>query len=594
MYTYTLINPTKDPLHFEDFLLVTDEAAFPCRAGDPAAPPGLPCHLLPRAFLDPEAGRRAVIFGLSRHSLPSRGEIDGLSYATGALPTVGHVVLHRPAEAEREALLEKALHRGKVPTEESFLSLRRRGEVRVLSLVPQVADGKGWALWDRFEKDLRKVRSAGWIPNDDLLTRLLVALKRARKAAETRRTDLMIEHLRAMGRIPGSSPEDEVSPEARGFIAVMASSLSTTLPKAEALHLRLTAEKTELQEGEVAGFEARLERWMDGKACKDVGLLWKLRDPSDGFVLDRKETRTGPDGRSKVQFQIRPASSVEVQVATLPSGPPSGMGPSSFAERASAQLRLAVLPGPHASRKVPLLEADLVPLKPAGDGEFLWPVGETFEEARRMVGRIVLVCEREFARKGGKGALCTPVPLCVEKNDEPTYFLKEGMAKPFFRFSEKETVEEYYPILRREGGCVEVLLNAESGRTAWIQLSLAPPEDVHTLQVSEAPSWESNPNLIHSYEPQHDDSVYPIDPFYLTGRMWRRIYAQPDLSAPWMVLFPCGTSTGGDRVIYLLGRERDFLLIGVLGKYDDYIPLGWIPLRDAEGRLTVWDCPFLC
>ena len=125
VYTYTLINPTEAAFPLEEFLLVTDEIAFPYPAGDPAAPPDIPCHFLPRPFLDSEEGRRAVIYGLSRRPLPSGGEIGGLSYATKALPAVGYVVLHRPAEAEREALLEKALHRGKVPTDEPFRRLRR-------------------------------------------------------------------------------------------------------------------------------------------------------------------------------------------------------------------------------------------------------------------------------------------------------------------------------------------------------------------------------------------------------------------------------------------------------------------------------------
>lgn len=211
-----------------------------------------------------------------------------------------------------------------------------------------------------------------------------------------------------------------------------------------------------------------------------------------------------------------------------------------------------------------------------------------------MVGAMVLTCERNLDDKLEREAGCTPLPLCVEKTDQPPYFLEEATSKPFFRFSEKEYLEERYPVLRKEGSCVEVLLDAESQRTAWIQLSLAPPEGVKGLQASVDLSWERNPDLIHSYEPFKDKSVYPIDPFFLTGRMWRRIYAQPDLSAPWMVIYPYWPPMGGSDVVYLLGREKDFLLIGILGKDDEYAPLGWIPVRDEDGRLTVWDAPFWC
>jgi len=136
-----------------------------------------------------------------------------------------------------------------------------------------------------------------------------------------------------------------------------------------------------------------------------------------------------------------------------------------------------------------------------------------------------------------------------------------------------------YPVLKREGMYVKVALDPGGRHTAWLRRTPegAFPNSVDYVDFNDAGSFR----------------CYQLDLYYLTGGGPRKLFEKPDPAAPATVLSPRPGSPGflgGDVVP--LQRKGNFLEIAALRGLDDpRTGIGWVELKDAKGRLTVWFSP---
>ncbi len=140
-------------------------------------------------------------------------------------------------------------------------------------------------------------------------------------------------------------------------------------------------------------------------------------------------------------------------------------------------------------------------------------------------------------------------------------------------------VARRYPVLERKGMYVEVALDPGGRRTAWLRRTPegAFPNSVDYVDFDDAGSFR----------------CYQLDLYYLAGGAPRQLFEKPNPAAPSTTLSPTpGTPgfLGGDVVP--LQRQGNFLEIAALHGLDDpRTGIGWVELRDAKGRLTVWFSP---
>jgi hypothetical protein len=140
-------------------------------------------------------------------------------------------------------------------------------------------------------------------------------------------------------------------------------------------------------------------------------------------------------------------------------------------------------------------------------------------------------------------------------------------------------VARRYPVLERKGMYVEVALDPSGRRTAWLRRTPegAFPDSVDDVDFNDAGSFR----------------CYQLDLYYLAGGAPRRLFEKPDPAAPATTLSPRPGAPGflgGDVVP--LQRRGNFLEIAALRGLDDpRTGIGWVELKDARGRLTVWFSP---
>jgi len=140
-------------------------------------------------------------------------------------------------------------------------------------------------------------------------------------------------------------------------------------------------------------------------------------------------------------------------------------------------------------------------------------------------------------------------------------------------------VARRYPVLERKGMYVEVALDPGGRRTAWLRRTPegAFPDSVDYVDFNDAGSFR----------------CYQLDLYYLAGGAPRKLFEKPNPAAPSATLSPRPGAPGflgGDVVP--LQRRGNFLEIAALRGLDDpRTGIGWVELKDAKGRLTVWFSP---
>jgi hypothetical protein len=136
-----------------------------------------------------------------------------------------------------------------------------------------------------------------------------------------------------------------------------------------------------------------------------------------------------------------------------------------------------------------------------------------------------------------------------------------------------------YPVLARKGMYVKVALDPSGRRAEWLRRTPegAFPNSVDFVDFGDAGSFR----------------CYQLDLFYLTGGRPRKLFERPDPAAPFTTLSATPGAEGflaGDVVP--LQRKGNFLEIAALRGLDDpRTGIGWVELKDAGGRLTVWFTP---
>jgi hypothetical protein len=124
-----------------------------------------------------------------------------------------------------------------------------------------------------------------------------------------------------------------------------------------------------------------------------------------------------------------------------------------------------------------------------------------------------------------------------------------------------------YPITKHEFGYVEIVLDPVADKRLW----------VNSAEVGKT-FYVKAEYFAHLGRMQGT----LIDPFFGGSYSKRRVFMIPDLSAESLEI------TDG---AYSVREERNgFLLLVPFGSMDDppAEPVGWLPIRDADGLLTIW------
>jgi hypothetical protein len=139
-----------------------------------------------------------------------------------------------------------------------------------------------------------------------------------------------------------------------------------------------------------------------------------------------------------------------------------------------------------------------------------------------------------------------------------------------------------YPVLGRQGMYIKVALDPAGRRTTWLRRTAegAFPDSVVLFDLNDEAAMR----------------CYQLDLFFLTGARERKVFENPDATAKATLL--AATSAPGaaagllDADIVPLKRQGNFLQIAALRGLDETRePLGWVELKDAQGRLGIWFTP---
>jgi hypothetical protein len=136
-----------------------------------------------------------------------------------------------------------------------------------------------------------------------------------------------------------------------------------------------------------------------------------------------------------------------------------------------------------------------------------------------------------------------------------------------------------YPVLQRQGVYLKVALDPSGRRAEWLRRTPegAFPNSVDYVDFNDAGSFR----------------CYQLDLYYLTGNSPRKLFEKPDPAAPSTTLSATPGAAGflaGDLVP--LQRKGNFLEVAALRGLDDpRNGIGWVEIKDAKGRLTVWFSP---
>ncbi len=136
-----------------------------------------------------------------------------------------------------------------------------------------------------------------------------------------------------------------------------------------------------------------------------------------------------------------------------------------------------------------------------------------------------------------------------------------------------------YPLLARQGVYVKAALEPGGRRTGWLRRTPegAFPNSVDIVEFDDAGSFR----------------CYQLDLYFLAGAAQRKLFEKPDPAAAFTILAAKPGAPGfltGDVVP--LQRKGNFLEIAAVRGLDDpRTGIGWVELKDAGGRLTVWFAP---
>jgi hypothetical protein len=132
-----------------------------------------------------------------------------------------------------------------------------------------------------------------------------------------------------------------------------------------------------------------------------------------------------------------------------------------------------------------------------------------------------------------------------------------------------------YPVVQRSGLFVLAVLDARSDRRAWLRV--------------EKKQWAID--YLH-YAGVAEPEAYTgltIDLFHLASGS-RRLYAEPRLDAPFRVVSGDSDSRGylGENLKVVKIHGNFAQVAKVVGVSQLSSPLGWVEIRDRDGRLTIW------
>lgn len=132
-----------------------------------------------------------------------------------------------------------------------------------------------------------------------------------------------------------------------------------------------------------------------------------------------------------------------------------------------------------------------------------------------------------------------------------------------------------YPVVQRSGLFVLAVLDSRSDQRAWLRVEKAPRtiDYLHYAAVGDPEAYTGQ----------------AIDLFHFSSGA-RRIYVQPRLDAPFRIV---SKEPGGQGFL-----AEDLKVVKVQGNFAQVAkvmgvdqlskPLGWVEIRDREGRLTIW------
>lgn len=240
-------------------------------------------------------------------------------------------------------------------------------------------------------------------------------------------------------------------------------------------------------------------------------------------------------------------------------------------------------PGAAAARPAPSAPAPPRPRK-AVDESYQVPARELSDDLlRRMIGIATISVgvaagdqEQTPAIYDNDGDRFTASGNILLRGTRPISFYRVG-TDPIVNRS--RAAVRRYAVLERKGAYLEVALDPSGRRTAWLRRTPegAFPNSVDYVDFNDAGSFR----------------CYQLDLYYLAGGGPRKLFEKPDPAAPSTILSPRpGTAgfLGGDVVA--LQRHGNFLEIAALRGLDDpRTGIGWVELKDAKGRLTVWFSP---
>jgi hypothetical protein len=179
-------------------------------------------------------------------------------------------------------------------------------------------------------------------------------------------------------------------------------------------------------------------------------------------------------------------------------------------------------------------------------------------ESRRPEGPWMI---STYERKGSFYKASRPVPMTE--------------AQPISGWDFTDQALRQFPVVQRDGLFVLTVLDARSDRRAWLRVEKKPwnIDYLHYAGVAEPEAY----------------SGLTIDLFHLAPES-RRLYAEPRLDAPFRIASRESDSRGylGNdlKVVKIQGNFAQ--VAKVLGPSRLSAPLGWVEIRDRDGRLTIW------
>jgi hypothetical protein len=136
-----------------------------------------------------------------------------------------------------------------------------------------------------------------------------------------------------------------------------------------------------------------------------------------------------------------------------------------------------------------------------------------------------------------------------------------------------------YPVVERKGMFVRVALDPCGRRTEWMRRTMEGsfPDNLSFFDFNDGGSFH----------------CYQLDLAWLGGGAPRKLFQKPDKAAPATTLATAPGAAGRlDGDVVPLQRKGNFIEIAAVRGLDDpRTGIGWIEMKDAKGRLSVWFKP---